>query len=262
MELDIKTIVGSSVEARAGVDIVSGPEAAVQGSLIDAAIVIDNGGRGGPTGTPVGWKNAIQIGYFNENNNNPISTGGNILTTFTGVATVLASGIDISGTSNGGAGFTYTGDFFKANVNNRWEGNGAIIATATGVNHDITRTDGGLIAIFENIGAAASVAVGSRVAAQQVFYSLYEAGTPKWEMVKETDNSYSILDVALSKKALTVGVTTPGQTVLGETGGSQLTLVPSGGAVLSAIATSGDGSGLYVCQNASDGTLYRKAACP
>ncbi len=71
LEINMKTYAGSSVEARIGLDIVSGPDnALVQGSLVDAAIVIDSGGRGGPTGTPVGWQNAIQIGSYNENNNN------------------------------------------------------------------------------------------------------------------------------------------------------------------------------------------------
>ena len=263
-EMDIKTQTGSSVEARVGLDIVSGPDKAqVQGSLIDAALVIDNGGRGGPFGNPVGWGNAIQVGYFNEANNNPISTGGRILTTFTGVATALDTGIDISVAWQSGLVFTYTGDFFKANNSNHWTGLGEIIATSTGVNHDFVRSTNGSVASFENSGGfGASVSISPRTAGQQASIFLSDAGTAKWQLGKHTDNTFFLFDSVAGKNALTVGAGTAGQVVLGETGGSQLTLVPSGGAILTSIATTGDGTGLYVCQNASDGKLYRKSACP
>ncbi len=262
-EIDIKTYAGATVEGRVGINIVSGPDSATaQGSLVDAALVIDNGGRGGPTGTPVGWQNAIQIGYWNESNNNPISAGGRVLTTFTGVTTALDTGIDISGTWASGAGFTYTGDFIKFNSSNHWTGAGQIVAEATGINHDFVRSDAGLISIFENIGGAGSIAIGSKAAAQRTSLFLFEAGTAKWEIAKETDNSFYLFDTGQAKKALTIGVSVAGQIVLGESGGSQLTLAPAGGATLTGIATSGDGTGLFVCQNASDGKLYRKSTCP
>jgi hypothetical protein len=263
-EIDIKTGIGSSVEARIGLNIVSGPDnAAVQGSLIDAAIVIDKGG----TVSQVGWQNAIQVGYFNNSGAGgagaPVSPGGRILVAYTGTATALDTGIDISGLWNTGSGYTYTGDFFKASTSNHWTGAGAIVATTAGAtNHDfVSGATDQLIAAFENVGGNATISVSSRAASKQASIGFNEAGTSKWTLGKQTDSSFFGFDVATTKSWITVGSGTPGQTVLGETGGSQLTLAPAGGATLTGMTTTGDGSGLGVCAD-SNGHLYRKAACP
>ncbi len=63
----------------------------------------------------------------------------------------------------------------------------------------------------------------------------YDAGMLKWELGKQTDNSFFIYDVANTANALGVSIT--GTTVLGES--SNLTLVRSGGAQIGA-PTGGD----------------------
>jgi hypothetical protein len=212
-EIDVEANTGSSVEARVGLNIVSGPaNSTVQGSLIDAALVIDRGGAA----SGVGWKTGIQFGYLNENNQSPISAGGYIITTSTGVATALDTGIDISGTWQSGAGYTYTGNFFKGSSTNFWSGAGKINAVSSNGGHYFARSDGGSTLTVESAGShSASIILNNQVAGQQDVFSFLDGGTTKWQWGKQTSNSFFGFDVVNAKDFF--DVTTAGVTTVGET---------------------------------------------
>ncbi len=260
LEIDTKIMAGASVNNLVGLNITSIGGHAVQGTTIDAAIIIDTAGGIGPPG----WKEAIRIGGYNSTSaNSPVSAGGTILSTYAGASTALLNGLNISGQAHGGAGFTYTGDFFLANSSNHWTGAGAIVATITGAfNHSfVTATADQLIASFENVAGIAIVNINNQTAGKQGKLIFSDAGISKWEIGKQADNSFFGNDSAQSKAWITIGSSVAGQVVLGETGGSQLTLAPAGGATLTALATSAGGGGIFVCVDTA-GVLYKKSTCP
>ncbi|MES1994398.1 MAG: hypothetical protein V4457_12610, partial [Pseudomonadota bacterium] len=259
-EIDVKITATASVNNLVGLDITSIPGHRVQGTLIDAALVIDTTGEIGPPG----WKEAIRIGGYNSTSaNTPISAGGTILSTFVGTSTALLNGLDISGLAHNGTGFTYTGDFLKLDAaGNHWTGAGQVIATASSGNHDFVVADGSTQnLVVESVAGQAKLTLNNRAGSQRSLLALSDNNAEKWTFFKETDNSFRAFDAAQSQLWLTVGVSVAGQVVLGESGGSQLTLAPAGGASLTALATSAGGGGLNVCVDTA-GVLYKKAACP
>ncbi len=267
LELAMKIGDGASVTSVIGIDITKIGGGPTQGTALDTALVIDVGGSSAsPTVDPKGWKTAIQIGGYNGANNTPVSAGGTVMATYAGIATALDTGIDISGTwqpgtATAGLGFTYTGDFFKADGNNHWKGDGSLIATSSGINHQFsTTTNDQLVASFENAGGAARIAVIAHTAGKLASIYFQDGNVTKFEIGKQTDNTLFLFDSGTGESAMTIGSGGAGQVRLGEPGGSagsQLTLLPAGGGTLTHLPTVAAGTGKsFVCMD-TNGVLFR-----
>ena len=145
-EVDVSMATGTSAYEKIGLEITQYSTDAVQGSVVDAALIVIN------QPSSVGWKNGIILGNSNAN---VISSGGTIFTGLDGAT--LATGFDLTG-------FTISG--------NAWQSTGASINGAGAI------TGSGLTAGGNSVIGPAITINGAAASARQVAFDT--AGSARW----------------------------------------------------------------------------------
>jgi hypothetical protein len=193
-EVDIGIYTGASANSRMGWSMIGIGN--LTGTVTDAAIQFGSVIGGTP------WVNALLLS--DRNGAAPLQTTGCVFCT-DGSSHTIATGIDLSS-------YTITGNFLKS-ANFTVGGNGQV-STTTGSGIAFSATSSGAT---QDVIQLDNTAGGNRVG-----LNLFNAGSAKWQILKETDNSFLILDNTSTLPAFTIS--TAGNTNIGETG-KTLTLV-------------------------------------
>lgn len=224
--IEVDMVNGAAVLERIGYSAVSFP--GVQGGTRDEAYHVGSVAGSGA----IGWLTAL--GLSDGNSGAPLdSTNGCVICTDGSVHTIKTFA-DLSS-------YTISGNILKFN-NFQVSGAGELVATGEFIG---PATGAGVIQISPTI------------AGNQSYIQFLDAGTSKFIVGKQTDNSFIMVDAANSS-ALFLSVSTGGNLTLGETG--KATTI-STTLSIAGIPTSAGSGGLYVCVDTS-GNTYKKSSCP